>query len=188
MRSGRLEALPSRHWIGTAGASIYLAALAVINLDLGIHGASLASSPAGVARGALVPLLSSALVIDGPPWPQLALLAIVLFVALPIIGARRLVSAALAAHVGATVLAYTALGLVGIVSASVVRPVVHAPDYGMGSRDLSHAGPELRHCSIRGCHRRPMISPDLPTDRLVVAGAAGRLCVRAPRGRAGASC
>jgi len=120
MIRGPLARIPA----GVCSVLAYLAALMVIALDPRVHGSALASSPAGVAAGRLLQLLSSGLVVDGPAWPQIALLAIVLSAALRRLGAGRLWAVAVAAHVGATLLAYAGIGLLSILDQQLTSQVV----------------------------------------------------------------
>ncbi len=117
--------------IGVISIAAYVAALVIVALDHSIRGPKLASSPAGVANGRVVSLLTSGLAIDGPAWPQIAVLAVVLFAALRQLGAVRLWAAALAAHVGATLLAYIVVWLAQMIDRPLAGPMTHAPDYGI---------------------------------------------------------
>jgi len=122
----------SRHRAGTiAGGlsiSVYLSLIVAIALDPAIHPAKLGSSPAGVAAGKSPQLLSSGLVIDGPTYPQIALIAGVLCLALRRLGAISVWRIGLGAHVGATLVAYLGIWLVWLVDSGLVRHVTHAPD------------------------------------------------------------
>jgi hypothetical protein len=84
-----------------------------------------------VAAGRILPLLTSGLVVDGPAWPQIALLAVTLGLAVRLLGPLRLWAVALLAHVGATVVAYLALALAWVVDPAFARPVIHVPDFGI---------------------------------------------------------
>ena len=117
--------------LGASSVCAYVGVLIGVAIDHRIHGSALASSPDGVAAGRLIPLLTSGIVVDGPVWPQIALLAAVLIVALRRLGAVRLWSAAVSAHVGATLLAYAVIGVVWIVDPPLVGPVTGAPDFGI---------------------------------------------------------
>ncbi|MBX5443255.1 MAG: hypothetical protein IRZ32_17235 [Solirubrobacteraceae bacterium] len=121
----------ARALIGPASVAAYVAALAAIQATGTPGWQQLASSPAAIADGRLWLLLTSGLVIDGLPWLQLALLAVVLAVALDRLGAARLWAVALVAHVGAAVLAYAAIGLLWLVDRTLVEGAVDEPDYGV---------------------------------------------------------
>lgn len=121
----------ARDAVGTLSVGAYVAALIVTAIEHRIKGPALASSPRGVAAGKLVALLTSGVVVDGPAWPQIALLTAALIAALRRFGAVRLWTVAVSAHVGATLLAYTGIGLAWIVDPRLVAAVTRAPDFGI---------------------------------------------------------
>lgn len=133
-RTGR-ERLIIRPSPGTALAAVYLVILTAAELgrtELGVPDPrALASTPAGVAGGDVLPLLSSGLVVAGAPLPQLAALAIVAGALIRLSGAATFWRAAAAGHVGATVLAYAGVGVVWLLARRDVEGVIEAPDYGI---------------------------------------------------------
>ena len=116
---------------GPASVVAYLLALAIVQATGEPEWRTLAASPADVAHGRVWLLLTSGLVIDGVPWLQLAVLALVLAVALERLGAARLWAVALVAHVGSALVAYAGVGVLWLVDRALVDGVVHAPDYGV---------------------------------------------------------
>ncbi len=129
---------------GVLSITGYVAVLIAFVLSPGVHPARLASSPAGVAAGHVSGLLSSGLVIEGPHWPQVALVAGVLGVALWRLGPVRTWCVALVAHVGGTLVVYLGLWLVWLTNAHAVRSVTHAPDYGVSVVLIGELGAVLR--------------------------------------------
>jgi len=121
----------TRALIGPASVVAYLAALAVVQATGEPDRRTLASSPGEIADGEAWLLLTSGLVIDGLPWLQLAVLALVLAVALERLGALRLWTVALAAHIGAALIAYAGIGVLWLVDRGLVESVVDEPDYGV---------------------------------------------------------
>jgi hypothetical protein len=109
---------------------LYITALAAFALQLA-HPATLASSPIGVAHGHLLQLFSSGLVIDGPPLPQIAALTGTLLIATRRLGARLTWTAAIGAHLGATLVAYAFVVILWLADPNLSRPVIAAPDYGI---------------------------------------------------------
>jgi hypothetical protein len=118
-------------------AAAWLAAVAVIAALQAAGGgprtAALACSPARLAAGHVWTLLSSALVIDGPPVIQLAGTAVVIGLVVHDLGARAFWGAALAGHVGATLAAYAGIGLLWLLARGSVESIAHAPDYGISA-------------------------------------------------------
>ena len=101
---------------------------------------TLASSPARIADGQVWLLLTSGLVVDGLPWLQLGLLAVVLALAQPRLGTAGLWIVALAAHVGATLVAYAGVGLLRLADPAAVAGAVDQPDYGVSVILAGQAG------------------------------------------------
>lgn len=91
----------------------------------------LASTPSGVARGDLEALLTSALVVAGAPFAQILGTAVTAVLVIRRLGARVFWATALAAHVGATLIAYLGVGLLWFVARGDVDHVVDQPDYGI---------------------------------------------------------
>jgi hypothetical protein len=108
----------------------YVTAVALAGV-LGLHQASLASSPAGVGRGEIAQLLTSGLAVTGSWLPAALILAGSGLLAARAAGARRALLAALIAHVGGTLLPYAALALVRVHSPGAWDGDWHAEDYGV---------------------------------------------------------
>ena len=95
---------------------VYLAAVAAVALSRAIDGhptiANTALTPDALAAGRVWLLGTSAVVVNGTVIPQLIALAATLLAALRMLGARFVVLVMVAAHVGATLLAYALLAIV----------------------------------------------------------------------------
>jgi hypothetical protein len=120
----------ARDRIGLASVVAYLVVVAAIQATGWPDWQSLAASPDQVAHGQVWLLLSSGLVIDGLPWLQFTVLAIVLVLAFVRVGAVRLWAAGLIAHVGSALLAYAGIGVLNLLGADV-GDVTTKPDYGV---------------------------------------------------------
>jgi hypothetical protein len=118
-----------RELAGPASVGLYLGALAVIQATGKPDWETLASSPDAVAHGRVWLLLTSGLVIAGLPWLQLAVLAAVMVFALERLGAARLWTVGLSAHVGSALLAYAGVGVIYAIDPSQTNP--HEADYGV---------------------------------------------------------
>ena len=108
----------------------YLVVVAAIQATGWPDWQSLAASPDQIADGEVWLLLSSGLVIDGLPWLQFTVLAIVLVLAWVRVGAGRLWAAGLIAHVGSALLAYAGIGVLNLLGVDV-GDVTTEPDYGV---------------------------------------------------------
>ncbi|MEA2395928.1 MAG: hypothetical protein QOJ82_3819 [Solirubrobacteraceae bacterium] len=91
----------------------------------------LASTPARIAHGEWWGLITSGLVVDGQPLPQLVGLAIAAVLLIRRAGSGTLWRAAATAHVGSAVIAYAAVGLIALATPSAVERVSDLPDYGI---------------------------------------------------------
>ncbi len=120
----------ARDLAGLASVVVYLAVVAFVQATGMPDLSSLAASPDEVGDGQVWLLLSSGLVIDGVPWLQFAVLAIVLALAYAEVGAARLWAAGLTAHVGSAVLAYLGIGLLSVVGVGTGE-VGSEADYGV---------------------------------------------------------
>lgn len=120
----------ARDRIGLASVVAYLVVVAAVQATGWPDWQSLAASPDQVAHGQVWLLLSSGLVIDGLPWLQFTVLAIVLVLAFVRVGAVRLWTAGLIAHVGSALLAYAGIGVLNLLGADV-GDVTTEPDYGV---------------------------------------------------------
>jgi hypothetical protein len=117
--------------LAAAGAmATYVAAVALAGA-LGVHPASLASSPAGVGRGEIAQLLISGLPVAVSWLPAALILAGSGLLAARAAGPQRAVLGALVAHVGGTLLPYAALALARIHSPHAWEGDWHATNYGV---------------------------------------------------------
>jgi hypothetical protein len=118
-------------------ALLWLAAVCAIALTrarTGMpHAAALASSPRGVAHGEVWTLLTSGLVIAGPPAPELVGTALVVGGVLRALGGRRFWVVALSGHVGATLMAYAGIAVLAGAGWRGVDGAIDAPDYGISA-------------------------------------------------------
>ncbi len=160
---------------GVIAAVAYLAAVTAFEvLRRGEHGpriADLSSSPAGVASGHLWRLLTSGLVVAGDPEVQIAGAGIAAAAVLALLGPGAFWRAALAGHVGATLVAYAGVGVVWLVSRADVDAVVDAPDYGISCVWAGTLG-ALVAAGVRGPARRPMPGVALVAAALFVTATA----------------
>ena len=120
----------ARDRIGLASVVAYLVVVAFIQAVGWPDWEALAASPDQVAHGRLWLLLSSGLVIDGLPWLQFTVLAIVLVLAYVRVGAARLWAAGLVAHVGSALIAYAGIGVLNLLGADI-GDVASEADYGV---------------------------------------------------------
>jgi hypothetical protein len=137
--------------LGAASVIAYLAVVATIEASDLVGWQSLAASPAAIAHGRLWLLLTSGLVVEGLPVAQLVVLAVVLAFALARLGAAHLWAVALAAHVGAALVAYAGVGVLWLIDATLVAP--REPDYGTS---VVMAG-ELGALAARGGRRAALV-------------------------------
>jgi hypothetical protein len=91
----------------------------------------LASSPAGVARGRVWPLVTSALLVTRDPIIQLVAAALLTVAAIQALGPATFWLAAAAGHLGSALLAYAGIGLLWLVGQAGVDSVADAPDFGI---------------------------------------------------------
>jgi hypothetical protein len=96
-----------------------------------ISPADLASSPASLATGKVWLLLTSGFVIDGPPLPQILALTALAVLVTRFRGSRTFWTAALAGHVGSTLIVYIVVGLLWWADPHLVANAIHNPDYGI---------------------------------------------------------
>jgi hypothetical protein len=120
----------ARDRIGLASVVAYLVVVAIIEATGWPDWQALAATPDQVANGELWLLLSSGLVIDGLPWLQFSVLAIVMALAYVRVGAGRLWAAGLTAHVGSALLAYAGIGVLNLLGADI-GDIAAEPDYGV---------------------------------------------------------
>lgn len=117
--------------LAAAGAmGAYVAAVALAGIR-NVHADALASSPAGVGRGELTELLTSALPAAGPWLPATLILAGSGLLAARAAGPWTAAVAGLVAHVAGTLLPYAALALVRVHAPHAWQGDWDAPDYGV---------------------------------------------------------
>jgi hypothetical protein len=137
-------AVPVGRRAGVAGAlasPVVLAAIALArHAGLSITARDVASSPAGVASGKVWSLVTSALVVAGPPLPQVLEVAVLAVAASVLVGPAFFWSAAVAGHIGATLVAYAGIGVLWLVARGDVDDIVHAPDYGISCASVGVLG------------------------------------------------
>ena len=159
---GRARSVARRIGIGGALVAAYPISVAIVEaLRRGWHvvdpdGA--ASSPARLAAGHVWELVTSGFVVAGQPLPQLAGIALVAFLVVRRHGAATFGLGAVAAHIGATLAAYAAVGALWMLRLLPSGHVLHAPDYGVsvvwtGSLGVLAAGAALT-IARRGTSRR----------------------------------
>jgi len=164
--SGRLA-----HRAGVVAAFGYLTTVMIFEVlrrgGQGLEATDLASSPAGVAAGHLWPLLTSGLVIAGDPVVQLAGAGAAATAVVLLLGPGAFWRAALAGHVGATLVAYAGVGVIWLVSRADVDAVVDAPDYGISAVWAGSLG-ALVAAGVRGPRRPPTLAVGLAAMVLFV--------------------
>jgi hypothetical protein len=122
-----------------AGAAIvgYLLSVAIAEVLRRTTGhpnpADLALTPARLVEGKVWLILTSALIVSGPPVLELLGLSIASALLCYRRGAIAFWSAAIAGHVGGTLIAYAGVGALWLVDHDAVRGVVHQPDYGVSA-------------------------------------------------------
>lgn len=116
----------------------YLAAVAAVGVipavtGLTSHGIAgvTAFSPDDLVTGKLWLLPASGLVVAGDTWSQLATLAQVAALLTVLAGGRAFWRAAVAGHVGSTVVAYAIVGILTLTAPASVAHLLSAPDYGI---------------------------------------------------------
>lgn len=139
-RAGRGSALSPRR-TAPIGAGLIVAYMltAVVLVALPTLGvasrhaltSALAFSPADLVAGKLWLLPASGLIAQGSPWPQLAAIAELAAVLVVVADSRTFWRAAIAGHLGSTVIAYALVGILTLVLPASVQPVAAAPDYGV---------------------------------------------------------
>jgi hypothetical protein len=121
--------------IGVALLAGYLGVVAVIAVLRALTGwptvAELASTPALLAHGEWWRLITSALVVNGPPLPQMIAIAVLGSAAIYFGGSAVFWSAAVAGHVIGTLAAYVGLSAAWISARSSGSRLLTDPDYGV---------------------------------------------------------
>lgn len=134
-RRFRVRLHPRLRLAGTLALGAYLVALVAIEISrsagAGPHIGDLASTPSGVAAGRVWQLLTSGLLVAGVPALQLALMVPLVAVTMALLGPATFWAAALAGHIGSTLIAYAGVGALWLVDPSTVADVVVDPDYGV---------------------------------------------------------
>ena len=122
---------------GLAAIAGYLLTIAVFEITRRAAGfpepSDFALSPAALAAGKAWLLLTSALLVSGPPLLELLGLGLAIGVLVRREGPLSFWRAGFAGHLGATLLAYAGVGVLWVVSRPTVAPVVHDPDYGVSA-------------------------------------------------------
>ena len=116
----------------------YFAVAAAVALLPGLTGIThgelvdvLAFSPSDLLSGRLWELPLSGVVVDGDTWPQLALLLQTAVVLVAMAGARTFWRAAIAAHIGSTLIAYGLLAGLELADPRATGDLFTDPDYGV---------------------------------------------------------
>jgi hypothetical protein len=129
-----------RPWARSAGiASIggYLVAVAVFETTRRAAGfptpSDIALTPAKLAEGKVWLLLTSALLVSGPPLLELSGLVLATGLLVRRAGPAAFWRAAVAGHVGGTLLTYAGIGLLWLTARSAVAGIVRNSDYGVSS-------------------------------------------------------
>lgn len=125
IRTGGLGTL-----VAAGAMAAYVAAVALAGV-LDVDAFPLASSPAGLGRGEIAELLTSALPVSGPWLPATLLLAGSGLLAARCAGPRLAVVAGLLAHLAGTLVPYAALALVRLRAPHAWDADWLAPDYGV---------------------------------------------------------
>ncbi|HEU4978599.1 MAG TPA: hypothetical protein VFT42_06875, partial [Solirubrobacteraceae bacterium] len=115
--------------VGAAAAAAWLLCVIAIEISRAASGGptvhDLAATPAGVAAGKVWQLLSSGLLVSGVPVGQLIGAAVVVAVAIRLLGASRFWATALVAHIGSAVLVYAGVGLLWLLARSQAHGLIH---------------------------------------------------------------
>jgi hypothetical protein len=116
--------------IAAGAMAAYVGAVGLAGL-LDVDALPLASSPAGVGRGEIAELLTSALPVAGPSLPATLLLAGSGLLAARVAGPRLAVIAGLLGHLAGTLVPYAALALLRVHAPHAWNADWDAPDYGV---------------------------------------------------------
>lgn len=147
---------------GAAVAAAWLLAVVVIEAVRAASGEprahDLAATPAGVAAGKLWELLSSGLLVSGLPVVQLIGAAVVVGVAVRLLGGAGFWATALVAHVGSALLVYLAVAALWLFARSHARGLVHDADFGISCVWLGALGAlAARGLARRHVRKRPAV-------------------------------
>jgi hypothetical protein len=130
------ESLSARR-AGLAAIAGYLLTIAIFEITRRAAGfpepSDVALTPAALAAGRVWLLLTSALLVSGPPLLELLGLGLAIGILVRREGPLSFWRAGFAAHLGATLSAYAGVGLLWIASHPTVAPLVHDPDYGVSA-------------------------------------------------------
>jgi hypothetical protein len=144
---------------GIASIAAYLLAIAGFEIARRTWGfpepSDFALTPAALAAGRVWLLLSSALLVSGPPLLELAGLTLAVVVLVRRESPAAFWRAAVGGHVAGTVVVYGGIGLLWLAARSTVADLVHVRDYGVSSVWLGVLGAIL--ASLMGAaERRPL--------------------------------
>lgn len=142
-----------------------------------------ALTPAALAAGKVWLLVTSAMLVSGPPLLELAGLVLAVGVLVRREGPAAFWRAAIGGHAGGTLIVYGAIGILWILARSTVEGVVHTRDYGVSSVWLGVLGAIF--ASILGDARRRALTR-AEQIALATVAAGGVIGVVFFRGLAGA--
>jgi len=150
MRAINLRAATVAAWL--VAVTVIAVLRAVHAEDVSVH--ALACSPDAIVTGRLWTLVTSGLIVAGPPVPQLIMTAIVAVAVVRLAGPGMWWLSAIAGHFGATFVAYAGIAAVYAVQPSTAEGVVHAPDYGISAVWAATTGTLLVLLHRAGAHPR----------------------------------
>lgn len=162
---------------GIASIAGYLLAVAVCEIARHAWGfpepSDFALTPSALAAGQVWLLLTSALLVSGPPLLELAGLILAVVVLVRREGPAAFWLAAAGGHVGGTLVVYAGIAVLWLVARSTVADVVHVRDYGVSSVWLGVLG-AIFATLIHEAGRRPLASAErLWLATSVLAGVVG---------------
>ena len=142
-------------WV--SGAALFAVVVALTE-EIQAHGVSVglfAASAGRIAAGKVWLLLSSALVVDRPVAVGLVAFGLIGFATLWVCGARTFWLAAIAGHIGSTLLVYAIIGVARLADPHVFSGVVWRPDFGVSAMQSAWVGALTAYAWLhRGSDRR----------------------------------
>jgi hypothetical protein len=150
MKAISLGAVSLAAWI--VAVTVIVVVRAVDPGSISVH--ALACSPDALATGRLWTLVTSGVIVAGPPAPQLVMTAIVAVAVVRLAGPGLWWLSAIAGHFGATFIAYAGIVAVYAVEPSTAEGVIHAPDYGISAVWAATTGTLLLLLHRAGAHPR----------------------------------